>query len=96
MHISTCKDRERGGGEVGNENVTGFKAILRISVAKLVITFSQNDLIMSYCLEICVIFLWSMEGSGGGEWLDANCIKKNKIASVRSRDNDLYIIYCSG
>ena len=39
VHISTCRDRERGRGEVGNENVTGFKAILRISVAKLVISF---------------------------------------------------------
>ena len=37
-----------------------------------------------------------MGGGGGGEWLDANCIKKNKMASIRSRDNDLYIIYCSG
>ena len=36
------------------------------------------------------------EGGGGEEWLDVHCIKKNKIASIRSRDNDLYIIYCSG
>ena len=32
-----------GGGEVGNENVTGFKAILRISVARLVISFHNNE-----------------------------------------------------
>ena len=42
-----------GRGRVGrNENVTGFEAILRILVAKLVIGFFLN---MSHCLEIWVI-----------------------------------------
>ena len=68
-------------------------------MAKIVTGFSQNDLNMSFCLQVFSRLLlqgrWA--GGGGGE---GSCIKKKKkkkkkkktIDSIRSKDYDLCIL----
>ena len=59
-----------------NENVTGFEAILRISVAKLVIGFFEYEALLGNLGHFVDCFL-----AGGGEWV--NCIKKERIDNMR-------------
>ena len=58
-----------GVGWVEMTNVTGFEAILRISVAKLVISFFENEALLGNLGHFAYCFL-----AGGGRWV--NCIKK--------------------
>ena len=54
---------------VRNENVIGFEAILRISVAKLVMGFFEYKPLLGNLGHFVDCFL-----TGGGRWV--NCIKK--------------------
>ena len=58
-----------GLGWVEMTNVTGFEAILRISVAKLVISFLEYEALLGNLGHFTYCFL-----TGGGRWV--NCIKK--------------------
>ena len=68
-----------------NENVIGFEAILRISVAKLVIGFFWIWATAWKFGSFCRLFL----RGGGSGWI---VLKKEWIDNMRSRDYDLHII----
>ena len=69
-----------------NEIVTAFEAILRISVAKLVIVFFfQYEALLGNVGHFVDCFL-----TGGRRWV--NCIKTEQIDNMRSRDYALLII----